>query len=66
MVVAPTAESKYGETPLVHSSVVYDEEKQQLNVFCMNLDSEEMELELDLRSFGHLSMLEHLELSGPD
>ena len=66
VVVAPTAESRYGETPLLHSSVVFDEEKKQVNVFCLNLSDDEMELDLDMRSFGKLSMIEHLELSGPD
>lgn len=60
----PVAESRYGETPLLYQTAVYRPEDGTVTVFCLNIDREEMELELELRSFGRLAMLEHLCLDG--
>ncbi len=60
-------ESCYGDTPLLHTSVVYNEEEERVSVFCLNIDqAEDMQLDLDLRSFGKVEMVERIELSGDD
>lgn len=65
--VTPTIETKYGETPLLNTSVVYDEENKMVTVFCLNIDKkEDASLKLDLRSFGKLKMTEHICLDGSD
>lgn len=65
--VCEKRESCYGETPLLHTSVVYNEEEQRVSVFCLNIDqAEDMLLDLDLRSFGKVEMTERIELSGED
>ena len=66
VVVAPSIETRYGDIPVLQTSVVYDEKNNELNVFCLNVDKENMNLALDMRSFGSLSMIEHISLYGND
>ena len=61
---APKAESRYGETPLLQQSVVYNEQEKAVNVFALNIGNEEMKLDLDLRSFGKVTMQEHICMAG--
>ena len=42
---APKAESRYGETPLLQQSVVYNEQEKAVNVFALNIGNEEMKLD---------------------
>ncbi|AEJ20149.1 alpha-N-arabinofuranosidase [Gracilinema caldarium] len=56
----------YDAAPLVHSATVYNEEKAELTVFVLNRSKEPLHLDLDFRSFGKLSFLEHQILDGPD
>jgi alpha-N-arabinofuranosidase len=65
-VKAPSAETKYGETPLVHVCAVSREEENTVTVFCLNIDGEDMDVKIGLSSFGTLSMEEHLCLDGDD
>ncbi len=49
---------------MLHTSVVHDEKNDELNVFCLNINKENMPLSMDMRSFGCLSMIEHICLDG--
>lgn len=64
VVSTPIAESRYGDTPLLQQSVVYDEKANAVTVFALNIGSEEMQLDLDLRSFGKVKMQEHICMAG--
>ncbi|HHV31060.1 MAG TPA: alpha-N-arabinofuranosidase [Clostridiales bacterium] len=64
VVKTPVAESRYGKTPLIYPCVVYRPEEGVVTMFCLNISEEEMELGLELRSFGSVSMEKHLCLSG--
>lgn len=67
VVASPTVKTKYGDTPLLYTSVVHQEENGELAVFCLNIGrQEDLLLDLELRSFGKLSMLEHVCLDGDD
>lgn len=67
VVLTPTLETKYGNAPKLHTSIVYNESLREINVFCLNIDSQEdMLVSLDLRSFEHVTMTEHICLTGPD
>ncbi len=61
--IAPETETCYGETPLLHSSVVYNEEDKTITVFLLNLQNEDMKVDLSMRSFGKVSMMERLCMS---
>ncbi|MFQ3547069.1 MAG: alpha-L-arabinofuranosidase C-terminal domain-containing protein, partial [Termitinemataceae bacterium] len=56
----------YESVPLLHPAIVYNEERSELNLFVLNRDANACELELDFRSFGTMTMLEHQILDGPD
>lgn len=61
VVITPSVETCHGDAPLLYTSVVYDEEDGYVTVFCLNIDqSSDLLLELDMRSFGKLSMEEHI------
>lgn len=62
---SPTVETKYGDAPLVHTSVVHNEEDNMVTVFALNINQKDaMQMELDLRSFGKVTMEEHIILDG--
>jgi alpha-N-arabinofuranosidase len=65
VVRTPKVETKYGETPLLYTSVVHGDDG-TLTAFCLNIDEEDMAVDIDLNSFGKLVMTEHLCLDGPD
>jgi len=57
----------YGEVPAVQSVLIHDEESGALTLFALNtLEDESAEFSLDLRSFGNVSLLEHVVMDGPD
>lgn len=58
-------ETKYGETPLLHTCVVQCDDG-TVTVFCLNIDNEEMQVSMNLASYGSLTMIEHLCLDGDD
>jgi alpha-N-arabinofuranosidase len=65
LVVTPTKETRYGDTPLILTSVVLNEKEQEITVFCLNSDmKEDFLLNFDLRSFEKVSMIEHICLCG--
>jgi alpha-N-arabinofuranosidase len=67
IVIAPAIETSYGDATMLPTSVVYNEEAGELNVFCVNISEEEdLLLNMDLRSFGDLEMVEHIILNGDD
>lgn len=66
VVIGEKVETCYGDAQKLNVSVVHDEQKGELNLFCLNIDKEDAVLNLDLRSFGNVSMIEHICLDGPD
>ncbi|WP_077532621.1 arabinosylfuranosidase ArfA [Massiliimalia massiliensis] len=61
----PTVETRYGDAPVVSTTAVYDQENGMVNLFCLNIhQSEAMPVEIDLRSFGKLEMVEHMVMDG--
>jgi len=64
---APIRETRYGDAPVVASSVVFDEESGEITLFMLNTDKNgKTELNLDLRSFGLVHMISRTVLAGPD
>lgn len=62
---SPTVETRYGDAPLVYTTAVYDQEHGAVNLFCLNINqTESMPVEIDLRSFGKVEMVEHMVLDG--
>lgn len=58
---------KYGEVPLVDSVVTYDEEHAELAVFAVNRSTSELApLEVDLRSFGNVQLVEAVTYTNDD
>jgi alpha-N-arabinofuranosidase len=63
----PVLESKtYGKVPAIPFAAVWNEEKQEINVICSNISEEIQHIELELRSFGKVKLVEHQVLSGKD
>jgi alpha-N-arabinofuranosidase len=65
---SPKYDSKdYTDVPYLESICVYDEEQGHITVFAVNRHlSEAMELDLDIRSFGDVSLIEHIVLEHED
>ena len=67
VVKAATKETCYGDTPVLATAVVHSEEKQEVTVFCLNIDkNQSQELKLELRDFPKMKMIEHIVLTGND
>ncbi len=67
VIKSPTMETAYGDAPVLALAAVDREETRELTVFCLNIsDAESHRLDLDLRSFGSVSMISRQELSGKD
>jgi alpha-N-arabinofuranosidase len=57
----------YEEVPVIQPAVIYDEEEETITLFVLQRDTQKsVDIELDFRSFGKLSMIEHVILDGPD
>lgn len=66
VITAETVETRYGEAPLLHTSIVHDEENGAVNVFLLNISGESMMVNLDFCSFGQVKMTQNVTLSGDD
>jgi alpha-N-arabinofuranosidase len=68
LMLCPKYESKvYGDVPLLQSAVVLNRETNEISIFVLNCDqNEEVEMDLDFRSFGSVAPLEHVVLDGSD
>jgi Alpha-L-arabinofuranosidase len=64
----PTIEtSLHGPIPVIHSTTTYNEKDGTITIFALNSDrEEEVELSAELRSFGNVSVVEHVVLDGSD
>lgn len=63
--ITPKTETKYGETPLIYTCVVYDKDSETVTLYCLNIDKDNnFALDINLRSFEKVSMLEHICLDG--
>lgn len=64
----PKYDSKvYGDVPILQSAVVFNEETGEISVFILNCDQQEdVEINLDFRSFGLVKPLEHVVLNGTE
>ncbi len=57
----------YEAVPVIQSAVTYNEEEETITLFVLQRDTQKsVDIELDFRSFGKLSMIEHVILDGPD
>lgn len=59
-------ESKYGPVDFVSSSIVHDSDKKQIAMFLVNYNDKEMDLELELRSFGKIIPIECTVMNDKD
>ena len=60
---SPSYECRYGDAPYLESVSILSEDGSELTVFAVNRSlNEDMELSLDLRGFGSVSLIEHIEL----
>lgn len=66
VVISPRIETCYGDAPLINTSIIFNEENEEVNVFCLNIGNADMNVELDMKSFGKVKMLEHTCLNGSD
>lgn len=68
VISSPKYDSKdFTDVPYLEAISVYDEEQGLVTVFAVNRHLEEqMELNLDLRSFGDVSVIEHIVLESED
>lgn len=68
IVSSPVYDSKdFTDVPYLESVVVYEEEQGVITIFAVNRHlSESMAVDVDLRSFGELSLLEHIVLEHDD
>lgn len=65
VVKTPKIETKHGDTPLLYTTAVHGDDD-TVTLFCLNIGDEEMKVDIDLASFGSLTMTEHLCLDGDD
>jgi alpha-L-arabinofuranosidase len=65
---SPKYDSKdFTDVPYLEAIAVYNEEQSQVTVFAVNRHlTEELDLQVDLRSFGEVKILEHLVLEHED
>jgi alpha-L-arabinofuranosidase len=65
---SPKYDSKdFTDVPYLEAIAVYNEEQSQVTVFAVNRHlTEELDLQVDLRSFGEVMVLEHLVLEHED
>lgn len=61
-----TVDTCYGAAPVLHASAVIDRSGKRLNVFCLNINKEEIELAIESPAFGKPRLKEWLTLSGKD
>jgi alpha-N-arabinofuranosidase len=68
VISSPKYDSKdFTDVPYLEAITVYDEEQGLVTIFAVNRHLEEqMELNLDLRSFDDVSVIEHLVLESED
>lgn len=68
LVNCPAFETKlHGDVPVIQSAATYNEEDKTVTVFILNCDqNDDVELNLDLRSFGRMEPVEHILMNGPD
>ncbi|MDR1825536.1 MAG: alpha-N-arabinofuranosidase [Bifidobacteriaceae bacterium] len=59
-------ETRYGEAPLVHTSVVADAAGEVVTVFLLSIADQPVVAEVDLRGFGARRLVSHTCLEGPD
>jgi alpha-N-arabinofuranosidase len=57
----------YGEVTALNTAATYERATGEITVFALNASCEaDIELKMDLRSFGRVRMIEHTILAGPD
>jgi len=58
---------KWGEVPLLQMAATFDENDRSVTLFVLNTDvNDAMSLSVDLRSFGKITLQEHLVMHGDD
>jgi alpha-N-arabinofuranosidase len=68
IVSSPKYDSKdFTDVPMLESTAVYNEEKEELTIFAVNRDLEEgLQLECDIRNFEGYQVVEHIVLENDD
>lgn len=67
LITCPKYDSKvYGEVPVLQMAVVLNQEMDEISVFILNCDQEDIEISMDFRSFGFIKPIEHMVLYGED
>lgn len=57
----------YGDVPLLQTAATFNEEDGSISLFVLNCSqAEDVELELDIRSFDAVRLNEHIIMDGPD
>jgi alpha-N-arabinofuranosidase len=68
LVTCPSFESNlYDEAPIIHSAATHDPETGEISLFILNYSQDhDVEIDLDLRSFGEVNLIEHIIMNGND
>jgi len=66
IITGPKFNSKYGDVNYVSSSIINNEKEKEITVFLTNYHKNEMELDLEIRSFGKLTPIYHEILNSND
>jgi alpha-N-arabinofuranosidase len=67
LLTCPKYDSKvYGEVPVLQMAVVLNQEMDEISVFILNCDQEDIEISMDFRSFCFIKPIEHMVLYGED
>lgn len=59
-------ETCYGDAQKLHTSIVLNETAKEVTVFCLNIEKEDILLDINLRSFGEVALIEHKVMCGDD
>lgn len=62
----PTIETANGEAPIIYTSIIDNEDAKEIAVFALNISENDCLLELDMRSFNKVSMIEHTIMCDSD
>src|SRR5690606_24793680 len=61
-----TFNTKFGDVHHISESVTFDESKKEISVFLVNYASDVVDVDVELRSFGELKVLDHQVIKGTD
>jgi len=62
----PRVETRYGDAPVVHASIVLDQDSGMITVFALNIATTPTQLSIDVSPLGLASFAGHVCLDGPE